>query len=203
MKKAPTLAVASFYIRVNPRKSVARVLVSSAARPAASAVAVASPATATPTTTAASTIPSAAARTSTAPATISAMRTIALRPVAARHMRRAITIEVRLAFRFIREIAAAFNHHRARRNRRRNILALCAAFRRSCTLRRSAAHFPPLLVQNRFARKPDAVAFHRQHLHQHLIAFLQLVADVANAMLRHFADVQQPIGPGDDLDKRA
>jgi hypothetical protein len=114
-------------------------------------------------------------------------------------MRHAVAVKVRFAFGFFREIAAAFNHHRACHCRNR--LALCHRCR-GCTFRTTAAaHFSALLFQNRFARQPDAVAFNRQHLHQHLIAFLQLVADVANAMLRYFADVQQPVGARNDFDE--
>ena len=69
--------------------------------------------------------------------------------------------------------------------------------------RRFPAHFGALLDQNRLARQLDAVAFHRQHLHQNLIAFVQLIAHIANPMLRHFADMQQPIQARQNLDKRS
>src|SRR5205807_3296587 len=43
----------------------------------------------------------------------------------------------------------------------------------------------------------------RKHLHQHLIAQLEFVADVADALLSNLADVKQPIRAGKDLDKGA
>ena len=95
---------------------------SSPARPATSTIAPA--ATGPSAAPAASTIAPAAAGPSAAPAAISAMRTIAVRPVAASHMRRAVAVEVRLALSFVGKIAAAFNHHRARRRRNRSKLAL-------------------------------------------------------------------------------
>jgi hypothetical protein len=60
------------------------------------------------------------------------------------------------------------------------------------TLRRGqfAAHLRTLLLQNRLAREPDAIAFHRQDLDQNLIAFVEFVAHVANAMLGDFADME-------------
>ena len=51
--------------------------------------------------------------------------------------------------------------------------------------------------------KPDLVAFDGQHLHQDLVALLQFVADVADAVLGDFADVQQAVGAGEDFDERA
>src|SRR5262249_49576174 len=60
-----------------------------------------------------------------------------------------------------------------------------------------------LFLEHRLAAELDLVAFERQHLHQDLVAFLQLVADFANAVFRNLADVQQAVGAGEDLDKRA
>ncbi|MFZ0992177.1 MAG: hypothetical protein WAN29_09760, partial [Candidatus Sulfotelmatobacter sp.] len=102
-------------------------------------------------------------------------------------MWRSVAVEVWLAFSFVRKIAAAFNHHRARRRRNRSKLALSPSRYRHTFRNRAAAHLRTLLFQNRFTRQPDAVAFDRQHLHQNLVAFFQLIADVANTMLRHFA----------------
>src|SRR5690348_9897280 len=140
-------------------------------------------------TSATSRTPSAAAAIS---ATISAMRTIS---GGSANVRRAFAIEVRL-IRLIRKIAAAFNHQRAGGSRL--ALARCRTRRRF-----PSTHLRALLFQNRLAREPDAVAFHRQHFYEHLIAFFQLVAHIGNAMLRHFADVQQPLGARNDFDKRA
>src|ERR1700733_4078329 len=60
-----------------------------------------------------------------------------------------------------------------------------------------------LLAKNGFAAQLDFVAFKRQHLHQDLIALLQLVAYSFDPVLRDFADVQQAVGAGEDPDKRA
>jgi hypothetical protein len=77
-------------------------------------------------------------------------------------MRCSFTIKVRLVLRLFGEVAAAFNHDRARRDRNP------FTFARRC-LRRSAAsfslHLRALLFQNRLARKFDAVAVDGQHLH--------------------------------------
>ena len=43
--------------------------------------------------------------------------------------------------------------------------------------------FVALVAQHRFAAQADLVALDRQHLYQHLVAFLQFVADGANALL--------------------
>ena len=115
-------------------------------------------------------------------------------------VRTAFTIEVRLTLRLIRKIPAAFDHQRSTRHwlaldRRSDAAAFDSAAR--------CRHLRALLFQNRLARQPDPVAFHCQHLHQHLIAFFQLVADIGNTMLRHFADVQQTFGARNDLDERA
>ena len=69
--------------------------------------------------------------------------------------------------------------------------------------RRSAAHLCALLFQDRFAREANAIAFNGQHFHQHLIAFFQLVANIFNAMLGDFADVEQAFGAGNDFDECA
>src|ERR1700728_110880 len=91
-KKATTLVVAFFVSRIDPRRSVAKGLVPSAARTAASA-----------------TITTAATGRSTASATISAVRTIAMRTIAAANWCGAsLTIEVGL---IVGKIAAAFDHH--------------------------------------------------------------------------------------------
>jgi hypothetical protein len=108
----------------------------------------------------------------------------------------AFPIEVRL-IRIIRKISATFNDQRTRRNR-------LPAFHR-CNGRRSfpTAHFRALLFQDCFARESNAVPFDRQYLDQNLVALLQLVAYIGNAMLRHFADVQQSFRARNDFDKRA
>src|SRR5229473_5149785 len=54
-----------------------------------------------------------------------------------------------------------------------------------------------------FARKADFVALDRENLYQDLVAELQLVADVADAMFGDFADVQEAIGAREKLDEGA
>src|SRR5579863_6588231 len=145
---------------------------------------------------------SSATRTSAATAispTISAPRRPI--PTASTHMRRPVAVKVGLGIGLVRKIPATLNHQRAARLSRET-LALGRRRKRSSRRSFPSAHLRALFFQNRFTRKPDAVAFHRQHLHQHLIAFLQLVAHIGNAMLRHFANVQQPIGSRNNLDER-
>src|SRR4029077_16805337 len=60
-----------------------------------------------------------------------------------------------------------------------------------------------LFAQQRFAAEPDLVSFDGQDLYQHLVAFLQRVADRADALLRDFADVQKAVGSGKDFDEGA
>src|SRR5579871_184879 len=166
------------------------------------AVSAAISSTTAPSSTAATTSTSATTRTSAAPATISSpipSAVAAVRTVAAA-MWSTFTIEVRLIGGFIWKIAAALNHQRATR------CGFALGHRRDTTLDSSAAlrgHLRALLLQNRLAREPDAVAFHRQHFHQHLVAFLQFVADIGNPMFRHFADMQQTFRARNDLDKRS
>src|SRR5919201_5319499 len=65
----------------------------------------------------------------------------------------------------------------------------------------TTAHLRALLLQDGLARKANAIAFDGEHFYQHLIALLQFIAHVGNAMLSNFADVQQPIGAGENLDE--
>src|SRR5579885_3867029 len=58
-----------------------------------------------------------------------------------------------------------------------------------------------LLAQNSFTAELDLVALERQHFHQDLVAFLQLIAHIPNAVLRHLADVQQAVGAWENLHK--
>src|ERR1051326_2681519 len=139
---------------------------------------------------------SATSRTPSSTATISAaISTVRTISSGSANVRRAFAIEVRL-IRLIRKIAAALNYQCACRSR----FALARCRTRS---RFPSAHLRALLFQNRLARQPDTVAFHGQHLHQYLIAFFQLVAYIGNAMFRHFADVQQSLGTGNNFDKRS
>jgi hypothetical protein len=129
------------------------------------------------------------------------MRAVAVRTVTGAHGSAAFAVEVWF---IVGEIAAAFDHHRSGERRSGDGIHLptCA-----CAVGRSraiaATHFCALLFKDCFAREPDAVALNRQHFHQNLIAFFQLVANIGNAMLGDFADVQQSVGAGDDFDERA
>src|SRR6202043_692126 len=84
-----------------------------------------------------------------------------------------VAIKVRLISFF--EIRAAFNSDRSGHRRR---------FHGSLP----APHLRALLLEHCFTRKPDAVAFHRQHLHQHLVAFFQFVANILDPVLGDFTD---------------
>src|SRR5437870_3772549 len=97
-----------------------------------------------------------------------------------------IAVEVGFSVLFL-EVPAALNGHSRSRSRRRF----------------PAAHLGALFLQNGLTRKPDAIAFHRQHLHQHLIALFQFVANIFDAMFRDFADVQQAVSTGQYLDECA
>ena len=99
-----------------------------------------------------------------------------------------VSVEVWLALFFL-EISATLDGHSSRW--------------RGSRFSTSTAHLGALLLQDRLARQPDPVAFHGKHLYEYLVAFLQLIADIFNAMLGDFTDVQQPIRAGKNFDKRA
>src|SRR5208337_4918949 len=149
---------------------------------------VSSPAAARATT---STTRTTASSSASRPASTSA----AISTMVAASRARSIAVEVR--FRLVRKVAAALDSKG--RRRRRNSLS---AFDSGATFA-AGRHFGPLLFEDRLAGQLDAVAFDRQHFHQHLVAFLQFVANILDPVLRHFADVQQPLGAGNDLDERA
>src|SRR6516225_5499788 len=105
-----------------------------------------------------------AAGTSSATATIATAVSAAVTTVSAvACVRRTFAIEVRL-IRFIRKIPTAFNHQRAAWDR----LALRCGSDSTLASASLCRHLRALLFEDRFARQPDAVAFDRQHLHQHL-----------------------------------
>src|SRR5580698_9097000 len=143
--------------------------------------------------------PSTTTRTTTPSAISASVRWRTIRRASISRAYWPIAIEVRL---IIRKISAAFDG-----KRRRTYFAVafgdgfCNALASTFHCAIAATHLRALLFENGLARKPDAIALDGQHLHQHLIAFLQLVANIFNPMLRNFADVQQSIGPGNDLDK--
>src|SRR5215470_15171366 len=99
-------------------------------------------------------------------------------------------VEVRFAILF--ELCAPLDRHRGRGWRR----GFCGS------LATTAAHLCTLLLQHSLTRKPDAVSFYRQHLHEHLVAFFQFIAYILDAMLSHFADVQQTVRARKNFDKR-
>src|SRR5512146_1029411 len=153
---------------------------SSASRPAA-------------TTTAAWTTTSTAttATVSTSSAAITSAITATARPGSAIAIAASgiLAVAVKVGFVAFRELFPAFDGHDA-----------AFADRLATTFGR---HFRALLFQNGLTRETNPVAFHGQDFHEDLIAFLQFVADVLDAVLGDFADVQQAIGSGDDLDEGA
>src|SRR5579864_7236348 len=105
----------------------------------------------------------------------------AIRAIPSRSVRSSVSVEVWLALFFL-EISATLDGHSSRW--------------RGSRFSTSTAHLGALLLQDRLARQPDPVAFHGKHLYEYLVAFLQLIADIFNAMLGDFTDVQQTIGAG-------
>ena len=74
----------------------------------------------------------------------------------------------------------------------------------SVTRRRSRlAQLGLLLLDQRLAAELDAIAFDGQNLDHDLIALAQLVLHFLDAMLGNLGDVQQAVGAGEELDKRA
>src|SRR5260370_11734791 len=55
----------------------------------------------------------------------------------------------------------------------------------------------------RLARQPDLIALDGEHFHENLVAEFQLIANVTDAVLGDFADVQQAVGAGEKLDESA
>src|SRR5665647_2500282 len=70
-------------------------------------------------------------------------------------------------------------------------------------LHRSGLQLLALFFEHRAAAEFDFVAFERQALDQDLVAFLQLVANVLNAILGDLADVQQTVGSREDFHESA
>src|ERR1700690_1521768 len=60
-----------------------------------------------------------------------------------------------------------------------------------------------LVAQHGFAAQADLIAFDGQYFHENLIAFLQLVADGADARFGDFAYVQPAVGSGENFDESA
>src|SRR6266852_6316932 len=58
-------------------------------------------------------------------------------------------------------------------------------------------------ADERFAGETDLVALDGENFHENLVAELQLIANVADAMLGDFADVQEAVGAGEKLDEGA
>jgi len=110
-------------------------------------------------------------------------------------------IEVRLAFVLVK-VSAAFDGDTLAAVGTRCLLAMTG----SISLRTGGctglgSHLGALLAQDCLARELDAIAFDGQNLHQDLIAFVQLVAHVLDAVLGNLADVQQAIGSREDFDE--
>src|SRR5438045_1774838 len=62
---------------------------------------------------------------------------------------------------------------------------------------------PRFVTQDSFARKLDLVAFFADALDHDLLAFAQLVTNIANPTIRDFRDMQQAVSAGKDFDERA
>src|SRR3984885_5387694 len=73
-----------------------------------------------------------------------------------------------------------------------------SAASRNFLLRRLLARF----LNQRLARQAHLIPFDRQHLDQHLVTELQLIANIANPMLRNLADMQQAVRAREKLDER-
>src|SRR5712691_10660045 len=58
-------------------------------------------------------------------------------------------------------------------------------------------------ADERLAREANLVALDGENLDEDLVAEFQLIANVADAMLGDFADVQEAVGAGEKLDKGA
>src|SRR6266851_296721 len=58
-------------------------------------------------------------------------------------------------------------------------------------------------ADERFAGETDLVALDGENLDEDLVAELQLIANVADAMFGDFADVQEAVGAGEKLDESA
>ena len=54
-----------------------------------------------------------------------------------------------------------------------------------------------------FTGEADLVALHGENFHEDLVAEFQLIANVADAMLGDFADVQEAVGAGEKFDEGA
>src|SRR5262245_25928296 len=66
-------------------------------------------------------------------------------------------------------------------------------------LRQDLAGLDPLVAQDGLAAETDAIPVHLDHLHEDLLALLDLVLDLLDAMLGHLGDVQQSLETGKDL----
>src|SRR6266852_1341241 len=58
-------------------------------------------------------------------------------------------------------------------------------------------------ADERFAGETDLVALDGENFHENLVAELEFVANVADAMLGDFADVQEAVGAGEKFDESA
>src|SRR5579859_1952568 len=63
--------------------------------------------------------------------------------------------------------------------------------------------FLPGFLDESLAREADLVALDRQDFYEDLVAEFQLVANVADAVFGDFADVQEAVGAGEELDECA
>src|SRR5689334_21786142 len=84
-------------------------------------------------------------------------------------------------------------------------LGVLAVDRRLCVLGFGFALLElfALLFEDRLAAQLDLVAFEGEDFDQDLVAFLELVADVADSVFGDLADVQQAVGAGENFDEGA
>src|SRR5271165_1168208 len=88
----------------------------------------------------------------------------------------------------------------------RLVRLLVSTLKSNCSgsVRRSfAAHLRTLLLQDGFARQLNAVAFDRQHLHQHLVALLEFIANIVDPMLGDFTDMKESVSARENLHERS
>jgi hypothetical protein len=135
------------------------------------------------------------ARPATTPAISTAIRTIPRRPFPSTgpsHTRDRVTVEVGFV---VGKISTAFD------GQRRSSGPFAVTRLTAVRSRLATAHLRALLLEDGLPRKPNAIALNRKHFHQNLIAFLQFIAHIFDAMLSHFTDVEQPVGSRNDFDE--
>ena len=103
-----------------------------------------------------------------------------------------IAIEVRL--RLVAKLSATFDGQG--RSQPRFAAIVAAGFG-------SSSHLRALLLQDCLAREANAVTLNGQDLHQHLVTFLKFIPHITYPVFGDLADVQQPLGSGQNLNERS